>query len=404
MVRSNSDDVSDPVRVRLAPPPMSGVLRIVLIIVATVLALYLVWRLRSVIQLLIISVFFACALFPVVDAVVVRIRVPRAVVILAVYVMLALLVGVIGYVVVPSVVREVHTLSREAPHYAAQLRHNTTFRHYDTRYHITAKLLQETHRLPELLARAAGPLKDVTVGAASFITQLITVLAVTFLLVLHGREYAELGLSLAGRRQQRYRQVIVDIKDAVAGYTLGNIIISVLATLATWIVLSILGVPYALALGLVVGFFDFVPLVGATLGAVVVSLATLPVSFPTATIVWIAFIIVWQRVEDYVVQPLVYRRAVNVNPLVTIISLLVGAELLGILGVLLAIPTAAAAQIILREWWSARGLKAAPVSSDEGPARHRDAGYAREEAQSDAPAEDVATVTGVGVANRIEST
>ena len=117
-----------------------------------------------------------------------------------------------------------------------------------------------------------------------------------------------MGLALTGRRQQRYRQVLIDIKDAVAGYTLGNIMISVLATMATWIVLSILGVPYALALGLVVGFFDLIPLVGATLGAIVVALATVPVSFPTATIVWIAFIIVWQRFEDYVVQPLVYRR------------------------------------------------------------------------------------------------
>jgi predicted PurR-regulated permease PerM len=367
---------------------MSGVLRIVLSIVATALALYLVWRLRSLIQLLVISLFFAFALFPVVDAAVVRIRVPRAAVILVVYVMLAFLVGVIGYSVIPSVVREVHALSRDAPHYAAQLRHNTTFRHYDNRYHITATLLQDTHRLPELLARAAGPLKDVTVGAASFVTQLVTVLAVTFLLVLHGREYAELGLALAGRRQQRYRQVIIDIKDAVAGYTQGNIIISVLATVATWIVLTILGVPYALALGLVVGFFDFVPLIGATLGAVVVALATLPVSFPTATIIWIAFIIVWQRVEDYVVQPLVYGRAVHVNPLVTIISLLVGAQLLGILGVLLAIPTAAAIQIILREWWSARGHTAGRISSDE----------------ADAAAEDVATVTGVvGVTHRIET-
>ncbi len=112
-----------------------------------------------------------------------------------------------------------------------------------------------------------------------------------------------------------------------------------------------------------------IPLVGATLGAIVVVLATVPVSFPTATIVWIAFIIVWQRLEDYVVQPLVYGRAVNVNPLVTIVSLLVGAELLGILGVLLAIPGAAAIQIILREWWAAKGLETPGLSADEGPAR-----------------------------------
>ncbi len=365
----SSADGAEPLRVRVTAPALGGVLRIVLMLVGSALALYLVWRIRGVIQLLAISSFFAFALFPVVDAVALRTRAPRAVVILAVYLLLALLVGVIGSVVVPSIVREVQTLSHDAPRYAAELRRNATFRHYDDRYHITAKLLRDAHRLPELLAKAAGPLKDVTVGAASFVTQLIAVLAVTFLLVLHGREYSELGLSMTGRRQQRYRQAIIDIKDAVARYTLGNITISVLATGATWIVLSILGVPYALALGLVVGFFDFIPLIGATLGAIVVALATVPVSFPTATIVWIAFIIVWQRFEDYVVQPIVYGRAVNVNPLVTIVSLLVGAELLGILGVLLAIPSAAAIQIILREWWAAKSLKTPGLSAVEGPAR-----------------------------------
>jgi len=89
-----------------------------------------------------------------------------------------------------------------------------------------------------------------------------------------------------------------------------------------------------------------------------VALATVTVSFPTATIVWIAFIVVWQRLEDYVVQPFVYGRAVQVNPLVTIVSLLVGGELLGLLGVLLAIPSAAAIQIILRDWWTARAERA----------------------------------------------
>jgi len=309
--REGSEDGAAPLRVRLTAPPLSGVLRIVLLLVATALALYLVWRIRGVIQLLVISLFFAFAMFPVVDAVAVRTRAPRAVVILAMYVILALVVVLIGYVVIPSLVKEVESLSRNASHYAAQMRRNATFRHYDDRYHITARLVRDAHHLPEELAKLAGPLKDVTVGAASFITQLLAVLSITFLLVLHGRRYAEMGLALTGQRQQRYRQVLIDIKDAVAGYTLGNIAISVLATVATWIVLSLLGVPYALALGLVVGFFDLIPLVGATLGAIVVALATVPVSFPTATIVWVAFIIVWQRFEDYVVQPLVYRCAVT---------------------------------------------------------------------------------------------
>jgi len=349
-----SQDGTNGLRVQMVAPSLTGILRIVLILVACALALYIVYRIRGVIRLLGISLFFSFVLFPVVDAVTVKTGARRGLVILALYLILAMLIALIGYVVIPSLVNELNMLSHNAPHYAEQLRNNATFRHYDDRYHITAKLVRDTHRLPEILGHLAGPLKDVTVGAFSFISQLITVLAVTFLLTVHAREYVEMGLRLAGRRQERYRQMIIDIKDAIVGYTFGNIVISVLATIATWIVLSILGVPYALALGLVVGFFDFIPLIGATLGAILIALATLPVNFPTATIVWIAFIIVWQRIEDYVVQPLVYGRAVKVNPLVTIVSLLVGGALLGILGVLLAIPTAAAIQIILRNWWSAR--------------------------------------------------
>ncbi len=339
--------------IRLAAPSLRAVVRSVMIVVACGIALYLVWRIRGVVRLVGISLFLALALMPLVDALD-RTRVPRAVVILCVYVLLLVSVAVIGYVVVPSLVKEVRQLAHDGPRYAADLRRNSTFRHYDNRYHISAKLVTDARRLPQVLGNLAGPLQDVTVKAFSFIGQLVTVLAITFLLVLHGREYVNIGLSLTGERSTRYRRVIIEVNTAVAQYVLGNMTISVLATIATWIVLSILGVPYALALGLVVGFFDLLPLVGATLGAIVVAIATLTVNFPTATIVWVVFILLWQRFEDYVVQPVVYRRSLKVNPIVTIVSVLAGAALLGILGALLAIPTAAAIQIVLREWWSDR--------------------------------------------------
>ena len=314
-----------------------------------------------VIRLIGISLFFALALMPVVDAIDSRVRAPRALIILAVYVVLLGSVAVIGYVVVPSLIKQVHQVSHDAPRYAADLRHNAAFRHYDNRYHISAKLVDDARRLPQLLGHLVGPLKVVTVQAAGFIGQLTSVLAISFLLVLHGREYVSLGLTLTGRRERRYRQLIIDVNKAVAEYVLGNMVISVLATLATWIVLSILGVPYALSLGILVGFFDLIPLVGATLGAIFVGVATVTVDFPTATIVWVAFIIVWQRFEDYVVQPLVYGKALRVNPIVTIVAVLAGASLLGILGALLAIPTAAAIQIVLRDWWTHREHTAGPA-------------------------------------------
>jgi predicted PurR-regulated permease PerM len=348
-----------PPTIRLAAPSFGGVVRTVMIAVACGIALYLLWRVRGVVRLVGISLFFALALMPVVDALDNKIRLPRALLILLVYVLLIASVAVIGYAVVPSLVKEVGQLSHDAPRYAAELRRNGTFRHYDNHYHITTTLVNDARHLPHLLGHLVGPLKDVTVQAFSVIGQSLTVLAISFLLVLHGRHYVNLGLLLTGERSERYRRTIIDINQAVAQYVLGNITISVLATVATWIVLSILGVPYALSLGFLVGFFDLLPLVGATLGAIVVALATATVDFPTATIVWVAFIIVWQRFEDYVVQPLVYGRTLRVNPIVTIVSVLAGAALLGILGALLAIPIAAAIEILLRDWWANRGTDTA---------------------------------------------
>src|ERR1043166_6813011 len=106
-----------------------------------------------------------------------------------------------------------------------------------------------------------------------------------------------MALRLTGDREARYRALVIDINRAVAKYMLGNVAISGLATVTTWLVLTVLGVPYALSLGL---------LVGATLGAIFVALATATVDFPTATIVWIVFIIVYQRVENSFIQPVVY--------------------------------------------------------------------------------------------------
>jgi predicted PurR-regulated permease PerM len=360
--------VPGPVTVRLATPSLRGVLRIVLIVLGCALAVYLLWRVRTVVRLAGISVFLALALIPLVDSLDRRLRVPRAMIILTVLVALIAAVVLVGALVVPSMVKEVGQLSRNAPQYAHDLRTNSTFRHYDNRYHISETLVRDARRLPQSLGHLVGPLKDVTVSAFGFLGQLLTVLALTFLLVLHGRHYVGMGLSLIGAGKERYRRLIVEIDQAVAQYMLGNIAISVLATLATWIVLSILGVPYALSLGFVVGFFDLIPLVGATLGAIVVALATVTVSFPVATIVWVVFIVVWQRFEDYVVQPVVYGRALHVNPIVTILAVLMGAELLGILGALIAIPTAAAIQIVLSSWWSSRaGARTAPAPV-EGPA------------------------------------
>jgi predicted PurR-regulated permease PerM len=126
------------------------------------------------------------------------------------------------------------------------------------------------------------------------------------------------------------------------------------AAISAWIVLIILGVPFSAALAIIVFFADLIPLVGATLGAIIVGIVTVFVDFPTATIVWTIFSIVYQQVENTLIQPQIQRRAVDVHPFIVLVSVLFGATLLGIIGALVAIPVAASVQIAVREWWRYR--------------------------------------------------
>ena len=143
------------------------------------------------------------------------------------------------------------------------------------------------------------------------------------------------------------------------------------------IVLKILGVPFAAPLALLVLLFDLLPVVGATIAAVLVALVTIFVNFPIALIVWVIFAVVYQQVENYVIQPQIQRRAVEIEPFTVLVAVLFGATLFGVLGALLAIPTAASIQIAVREWmayrprWHRRQRQARPALRAETPARDR---------------------------------
>ena len=127
-----------------------------------------------------------------------------------------------------------------------------------------------------------------------------------------------------------------------------------LAAVLAYILLTILGVPFAAALAIVIFFADLVPLVGATIGALIVGLVTLFTDFPTATIVWAIYSVVYQQLENTLIQPQIQKRAVNVHPFIVLVSVLFGATLLGVIGALVAIPVAASVQIAIREWWAFR--------------------------------------------------
>jgi predicted PurR-regulated permease PerM len=140
-----------------------------------------------------------------------------------------------------------------------------------------------------------------------------------------------------------------EIAKTIGGYITGNLLISVIAGFFTTIVLLIVGVPFALALGLLVAILDLIPLAGATLGAIVVTLVALTKSLTAALIVLVWFI-VYQQLENHLLQPIVYGRTVKLSPLAILVAVLVGAEVAGVLGALAAIPVAGTIQIVISDW------------------------------------------------------
>jgi predicted PurR-regulated permease PerM len=151
-----------------------------------------------------------------------------------------------------------------------------------------------------------------------------------------------------------WRRLFNRIGNAVGNYVAGALLQATVAGVSGWIVLLILGVPFALPLAVIIFLLDLVPLVGATLGAIVVGLVTLFNDFPVDTIVWVIWAIIYQQVENNVIQPRIQARAVQLEPLIVLISVLFGSTLFGVMGALLAIPVAAAIQITVREYVALR--------------------------------------------------
>jgi predicted PurR-regulated permease PerM len=330
-------------------PTTSKVVRISLAVAATAAALYLLYLIRGVLELIVLAVFLALWLGPFVEFLTRR-RTPRVVAILAAYLALFASLVLLGLVAIPPIVTQIEAGVRQLPTGISKLRENATFRKYDDKYKITPKLETEARKLPSRLASIAKKLSAFTVGAFSALTKLISVLALGFFLLRDGPQLASRLYRIRGPDQEeRLRRIGTDIYRSVSGYVAGNVGISVIAGLVAYIALELLGVAFAAPLAVIVGVFDLLPLVGATIAAIIVGIVTLFYSFPTDTIIWAIVVVVYQQIENNVLSPIVYRRTVQVPGMLVLISVLIGATLRGVIGALLAIPVAAAIQIVARD-------------------------------------------------------
>ncbi len=178
----------------------------------------------------------------------------------------------------------------------------------------------------------------------------MTIAFLTFFMLLEGPAWVERFYSLLPPESQpRWRAIGRDVYRTVGGYVTGNLAISLIAGIVSTAVLLILGVPYAVALGLLVALLDLIPLAGATIAAVVVTTVGF-LDSTTSGIVLLVFFIVYQQLENHVLQPVVYGRTVQLSPLAVLIAVLIGAQLAGVIGALAAIPIAGTIQVILRDW------------------------------------------------------
>jgi predicted PurR-regulated permease PerM len=347
-------------------PSARTVARTVAIVVLAALVLYVVYLLRKPLGWIVVATFIAVALSGPVNLLHRRMR--RGLAIALAYLGLVLIPVGIGAIVVPPLVREVTKLADNAPRYVhdaqRSLTRNRTLRKLDNEYHIGAKLQQKAQELPAHIGDAAGLLSDVGGTIVSSLFAALNILILSVFMVAGGRRWIERLLELQRPEHAvRIDRALDRIANAIGNYVGGALVQAAIAGVTTFVVLSILGVPFAAPLAVIVAVFDLIPLVGATIAAVLVGLVTLFGDFPVTTIVWTVWSIVYQQVENTVIQPQIQKRAVEVHAFVVLVAVLCGATLFGILGALLAIPFAASAQIAVREWWDYRQASAVALPS-----------------------------------------
>lgn len=303
---------------------------------------------RSVLILLLISAFLAIGLNPAVEALERRgLARGRAVGVVLVGV-LTFFVG-FGFAVVPPVVDQVGQLIDKAPDYVRELQDNRRVASLDDRFGFLDRARAYVSNPGSAGTALFGGVLGVgkVVFSAFFSTLTVLILTLYFLSNLPSIK-ASAYRAVPRSRRARVGLLADEILERVGGYVGGALVIAACAGVTTFIVLLAFGVPYPVALAMLVAITDLIPLIGATIGAIVVTLVSFFVSTKTGIVVGVYYA-AYQQFENYVLYPRVMKRSVDVSPAATVVAVLIGGSLLGVLGALLAIPIAAAVQLVLQE-------------------------------------------------------
>ena len=335
-----------------------AILTVIGVVLAAAIVLQVLWVTRSVIIWVLIAVFLAMALNPAVELLVRR-GMRRGPAVAIVFVGAILVIVGIAATFVPTLIREVNDLADAIPGYIDDLtsgRGKLGFLERD--YQIVEKARDAIKKsgVGGVLGLSNTAL-SLTKSILNAVIAVVTIAFLTLFMLLEGPTWVERIYGLISEQAQpRWRKVGGDIYRTVGGYVTGNLAISLIAGVVSTAVLLVLGVPYAVALGLIVALLDLIPLAGATLAAIIVSAVGFLHS-TTAGIVLVIFFILYQQLENHVLQPLVYGRTVRLSPLIVLVAVLMGAQLAGVIGALGAIPVAGSIQVVVVDWLEHRRQK-----------------------------------------------
>jgi predicted PurR-regulated permease PerM len=302
---------------------------------------------RSVIILIVVALFLAIGLSPTVEWMIARgIRRGFAIAIVF-FVVIGAFVG-FGYAVLPPVIQQSQDFVHQSPQYLHDLRNNRTIRNFDNDYHFIAKI-QAYVQSGDLGTRAFGGIVGVgrVVLSAVFGAFSLLIMTLYFLAALPSMKRQAYRLVPATRRE-RVSLLSDEVINRIGGFISGALLVAFIAGATSYVFLLAVGMPFALALAVFVAIFDLIPLVGATIAAVVVTLLGFTQSAGVG-LACIVFYVAYQQFENYVIYPRVMRRAVDVPAPVTVVAVLLGGALLGVVGALLAIPIAAAILLVVRQ-------------------------------------------------------
>jgi len=350
--------------------PLATILVTVAIVVLTYLAGKLAYRIRDVLLMITVAGFVCLILNPLVVALQ-RWGIRRrggAVAIVVIWTV-AVFIGLLAAFGYPLAHGITH-FSRGLPSYVQAAEHGRGWiGHLVTRFHLQAWVARNAPKLQSLGTTLAKPALTVGKGAASLLATLVTIFALIVLFLLEGPKMRQglMGL-MPPERADYYTRVAREICQSATGYALGNLLTSLIAGVVVFVTLTILGVPFPLLWALWVTLVDFLPMVGGALAGIPTVLFALGHSF-TAGIVTATAFIVYQEIENHVLNPVIMSRTANVNPLLVLLSLLVGTSIgdwVGgffgsFVGALLSIPAAGALQVLTRELWRASARPQEPA-------------------------------------------